>query len=200
MRLLGGHDRVQCQFIRDKYNRVTVPGFVSKENLITHRPPSPRPVDAIVLMIRDPIARVVSECFHKVKENEMAPCPDDMDAADWVLAVGDHSAMLDHVIYEVFAATGFDVLSIPFRPPVMFYATKPLIIACRLKDIDELPVALRDNGVPVFERKVTRENTCSYPELRFPKCYVDRMMNNAYTRHFYNDDEINEMSKKWRNI
>jgi hypothetical protein len=119
-----------------------------------------------------------------------------MEPAIWVMAVGDHSAMLDHAIYEVFK-TGLDVFSVPFHPPVALYTTEPPLLACRLKDIDELPKALGKNGFPVFGRKITHENACSYPELKFPKCYVDRMMENVYTEHFYSEKEIAEMRKKW---
>jgi hypothetical protein len=195
MRLFSGHNRVQCQFISDKYNRVTVAGFMSKDNLPGDGQIS-EPPELVVLMIRDPIARVVSECFHKVDEGEIEPCPDDTEPAIWVMAVGDHSAMLDHIIYEVFK-TGVDIFGTPFHPPVTRYATKPPVLVCRLKDIDALPKALGENGFPMFGRKITRENVCSYPELKFPKCYVDRMMENAYTEHFYSEKEIVEMRKKW---
>ena len=195
VRLFSGHNRIQCQFIADKYNRVTVAGYVTKDNLLGDGKDT-ETLDLVVLMIRDPIARVVSECYHKVDEGEMEPCPDGMESANWVMAVGDHSAMLDHLVYEV-AKAGLDVFSVPFRPPVMRYTTKPLMVACRLKDIDALPKALGDMGFPLFGRPVQHLNACSYPELKFPKCYVDRMMDNVYTRHFYTDEEIAEMRKKW---
>ena len=197
IRLLSGYDRVQCQFIADRRNRVTSASFVSKNNEPFSGHVSGDP-ELIILMFRDPIARVVSECFHKVGEGELAACPDGMDPASWVMAVGDHSAMLDHVIYEL-PGTGLDILSVPFRPPVMIYGKKPLVLACRLKDIDELPEALGENGFPMFGREITRENAGDYPGLKFPKCYVDRMMGNVYTRHFYTDEEIDEMREKWTN-
>jgi hypothetical protein len=195
MWLLSGYNRVHCHFIADKYNRTETAGFTAKDGTRGDGQIAELP-ELVVLMIRDPIARVVSECFHRVDEGEMEPCPDDMEPASWVMAVGDHSAMLDHLVYEV-ARTGIDIFSAPFHPPVMFYATNPLILACRLKDIDELPKALGENGFPMFGRKVPHKNPCSYPELKFPKCYVDRMMENVYTKHFYSEKEIVEMRKKW---
>ena len=194
-RLFSGHDRVQAHFVRDKYNRTVTSGFFSKDNR-PHSLPKGASSQLVVLMARDPIARVVSECFHKVNEDELEPCPDDMEPAIWVMAVGDHDAAVDHLVYEI-PAMGLDILSVPFRPPVMVYATKPLILACRLKDVDALPKTLGENGFPMFGRKITRLNACSYPELKFPKCYVDRMMDNVYTMYFYTDEEIDEMRNKW---
>jgi hypothetical protein len=195
MYLFGGYDRARRHFISDKYHRARGGGFLNKED-IEDETQGTGNLELVVLMFRDPIARVVSECFHKVDEGDLAPRPKGTDLAAWVLAVGDHSAMIDHLVYEV-PNLGLDILSVPFEPPVMRYATAPLMLGCRLKDIDALPKALGENGFPMFGRKVLEANFGSYPKLRFPKHYVDRMMENVYTEHFYSKKEIVGMRKKW---
>lgn len=192
MQIFGEDNRARRHFISDKYHRARGGGYFTSDGKFEGTQGTGN-LELVVLMFRDPIARVVSECFHKAKEGDLEPCPDGMEPASWVMAVGDHSAMLDHLIYEV-PNLGLDILSVPFEPPVMTYATNPPMLGCRLKDVDELLKALGYTGQG---GKVVPMNVGSYPKLKFPKCYVDRMMQNVYTEHFYSEKEILEMREKW---
>jgi hypothetical protein len=146
----------------------------------------------IIFLARDPIARVVSECFHKVKEGELEAG----DTAEWVLDVGDHDAAMDHVIETMPIFCGFNILDEDFVPPYTLFTDVVPVLATRTRDLADLPRRLIPLGIVTFD-KMPHENRGSYPDLKFPKSYVEKMLGTPYTEKFFTGEEIEEMRERW---
>ena len=153
-------------------------------------------IGLVITTVRDPVARIVSDVFHKASQGEV-PFRGDVPPVEYVMALGCPDNAMFHMEYEVERFVGIQVLDRPFRPRVSVYldGRVPLMIV-RIKDFDILPAALKEVGVDIKE--VKHINKCAYPQdIKFPTLYVDRILGMPYTKTFFTEDEIEEMRQKW---
>ena len=152
----------------------------------------------IITIVRDPIARVVSDVYHKLEQDELPPIT--IPPADYIMMMGCHQDAEYLMEYEVKLQTNLTIVGTDFMPPATVYTSGlvPLIVT-RLEDFDILPEALRIIGLDVKGIVPRTNETTDYPEedIKFPALYVERMLGTDYTKTFYSEEEIDTMRKRW---
>jgi hypothetical protein len=146
----------------------------------------------IIFLARDPIARVVSECFHRARNWEI----EKGYTAEWVMDVGDHDAVMDHIAETLPMFCRFSILDEYFAPPYTLYPDAVPVLATRTRDLADMPRVLALLGIST-NGKMPRKNLGYYPVLKFPESYVEKMLGTPYTEKFFTGEEIEEMRVRW---
>ena len=178
--------------------------FITKDNEVINEAEDvvkaldSRNLQLIITIVRDPIARVISDVYHKLERDELPPMT--TPPADYIMMVGCHEDAEYLMEYEVKLQTNLRIVGSDFTPPATLYTKGrvPLLVT-RTEDFDVLPQALREIGLNVKDTIPHANKTSTYPkeDIKFPALYVERMLGTNYTKTFYLEEEIDTMRKRW---
>jgi len=163
-----------------------------------------------ISMTRDPISRNISSFFemphYKTKIQSMGVD----NLREFFINNYKHDIALRWYEHQMRDYIGFDLYSEKFNPELGYHLYEngnKKMLFIRAEDITEkinegLGLLLDEK----FETKLTNKNVTKKKnnkytefknELKIPKEILDTLYNSKHIKHFYSDDEINQMRKKW---
>jgi hypothetical protein len=177
----------------------------------------------IITLVRDPIARNISSFFQTLEMEYQLSYEDLLKSNDpikmdvlldlFVNKVKNHEYPLHWFDNEMKRYFGIDVFDHPFPKERGYKIIKSNKIEFLIIKLE----CLRDNGESAFEKflnlekfEFTNDNVSQNKLYSFlyndfkknivlPDSYINSMYKSKYVNHFYSEDEIIEMKKKWTN-
>jgi hypothetical protein len=188
----------------------TVDGFVLARIL-------PKLVDElrVITLIRDPVARDLSEFFQSLSQTE---------AGNRLLAAGDYAAIraeylvnntLDYTLgwfdFELSRFLGIDIYALPFDPEkgTAVYRKSNINLILLKSEIDTQAKALalsrwlEIDSLSIQSSNVSKDKTYGdvyrrlVTEVQLPNWLVEKATDSRFTRHFYSEQERNAMVLRW---
>jgi hypothetical protein len=174
---------------------------------------------SVVTLVRDPVARNISDYFHKLGEVEPARVgrePSDELVAElrtgFLERFEDHELPLTWFDSELKGVFGLDVYETPFpvaRGYGLYANARARAVVIRTEDLDRVAAdALREllglegmrlTAVNVGERKpYARLYSRFVAQVELPSEYLSRMYDSRFARHFYAEEELAAFRRKWQ--
>ncbi len=172
----------------------------------------------IISMVREPISRNVSGFFHNldtILKKECAYLTEINRLKDAFLKNYTHTGPITWFEDEFNPVLGIDIYRHPFNVEKKYSRISTprfdiLVFRCDLADSVKERVIGELLGNPDFELLPGqnlaggKEYSAVYHEflrsVRFPGNFLDMMLNNKYTRHFFSDAEIRQIRKQWERV
>jgi len=183
--------------------------------MLHHRIIEPRGASKVITMVRDPIARNVSSYFQHLDEIWGVRRAHERIELDELLRgfheVFEHDEPLTWFDTEVRDLFGVDVFAIPFDRERRWSLLESdswsvLVMRADLPDDGKQQAmsSLLGCEIPVLSRSNVGEDkgyasvyTAFKKRLELPAAYLDRFYDAPVTRHFFTDEEIDRLRRRW---
>jgi putative capsular polysaccharide synthesis protein len=174
---------------------------------------------SVVTLVRDPVARNISDYFHKLAE--LNPARVAGEASDELVAelgreflerFEDHEVPLTWFDSELKSVFGLDVYDAPF--PVakgygLYANDNAAVLVVRAEDLDRVAADAFREFLGIEKLTLSAANLAQQKpyarlyrrfieQVELPSEYLSRMYESRFARHFYAEEELAAFSRKWR--
>lgn len=171
----------------------------------------------IISLIREPVGRNISAYFQNLDLFEKRPnAHTDSEITELInnfLANYSHDVPLTWFDAELKCTTGIDVFEedFPKESGYKFYHEKHYQLLILRHDLDDrFKARLLKDFLKLDELEIIRANigtAKNYADtyntflnnIKLPEQYVERMLTSKYARHFFDEDELANIRRKWTN-
>ena len=172
----------------------------------------------IITLVREPIGRNISaffENYHTFTDIDYTGSNVSLpDLIQLFITSYNHDVPLRWFDIEMKSVTGIDVFNFPFPKKtgyqVISESTHQLLIL-KLEAPDEVKEKAISEFLNISDFRLLRRNVGSNKDyattysrfknaIDLPKSYLDKMLTSKFTTHFYSEDEIVKIRKRWTKV